>query len=73
MKWFTRFVRENKLYGIDSRDSLQDIIVLLVVLVWILAAVVAILTHEPIDSGISLIAGSVLGAYYGPNLLKKKK
>lgn len=71
IKWLSSQTIKNQFYNIDSKASIQNIIVILITLVWLVTTLIGAVTGKPIDVNIHWIMGGMIGAYFGTNIFKK--
>lgn len=67
-----RWAYQNKLFGIDSRQTMEQLLVIIISVVWFTSTFLSIFTRNPVDPMLHGIFGSVVGAYFGSKILKDK-
>lgn len=72
-RFWRQWMYRHKLYGIDTEESARMFLMSCVTIIWFVANALALSNGKPVDLALQAIFGTIVGAYFGVQLVKKKK
>jgi hypothetical protein len=70
---FRQWAYRHKLYGIDTDDAVKTFLVVIVTLIWFIANASSLYNGNAVDLSVHAIFGTIIGGYFGVQLLGRKK